>query len=121
MTVIYLMLIVPGVLVFYFMVLRHALKSIPALKQFYVEADGFWAKVWALCGKEITIAWSYAVIGIGAAIQWIDPIAATLGDPDLRTQITNALSTDPKVLGYFAMAVSLITILARLRSIGKSL
>ena len=117
--VLYAMLIIPGLIAFYVLFLRHALQSIPALKQFYAEADGFWAKVWALCGKSLTIAWSYIVIGVGAAVQAIDPIAAALGDPDLKAQITNYLSANPKALGYFAIAVSVITILSRLRSITK--
>ena len=112
-------LIVPGLIVFYFLFLRHALKAIPALQKFYAEADGFWASIWAVCGKSLTIAWSYAVILLGAALQWIDPIASALGDPELRQQIT-ALIADPKVLGYVSMAISLITILARLRSIAKA-
>lgn len=113
-------LIVPGLLAFYVIFLRHVLESIPALKQFYAEADGFWAKVWALCGKSLTIAWSYIVIGVGAAVQAIDPIASALGDPDLKAQITNYLSANPKALGYFAIMVSVITILSRLRTISKS-
>ena len=112
-------LIVPGLVAGYFLLLRPALESVPALKQFYAEADGFWAKVWAVCGKSITIAWSYILAGIGLAVQLIDPVASALGDPDLKSQITNYLSANPKALGYFAIAVSVLTILARLRSIGK--
>ncbi len=115
----YAMLIIPGLIAFYVIFLRHVLESIPAFKQFYAEADGFWAKVWALCGKSLTLAWSYVVIGVGMAVQWIDPIASALGDPDFRTQMTNAIA-DPKVIGYISMAISVITILSRLRSIGKT-
>lgn len=112
-------MIVPGLVVGYVFLLRPALSSVPALKQFYTEADGFWQKAWAVCGKSVTIAWSYLLAGVGIAVQAIDPIAAALGDPDLRTQITSALSSDPKILGYIAMGISVITILARLRSISK--
>lgn len=113
-----IILIVPGLIVFYAMFLRNALKSIPALRKFYAEADGFWASIWALCGKSLTIAWSYAVIALGAAVQAIDPLAAALGDPELRQQITSAFA-DPKVIGYITIAMSVITILARLRGIAK--
>jgi hypothetical protein len=113
-------LIIPGLICIYVFFIRKALESVPALKQFYAEADGFWAKVWALCGRSVTIAWSYSLIGIGAAVQAIDPIAAALGDPDLKTQITGFLSANPKALGYFAIAVSVITVLSRLRTIGKT-
>lgn len=112
-------LIIPGLLAAYFIFLRPVLHAIPALKKFYAEADGFWAKVWALCGKSITMAWSYSLIGVGALMQWIEPIAAALGDPDIKAQVTNALQSDPKILGYVAIAISIITIAARLRSIAK--
>lgn len=112
--------IVPGLVAGYFLLLRPALESVPALKQFYAEADGFWATVWAICGKSVTILWSYVIAAIGAAVQIIDPIAGALGDPDLKAQITGYLSANPKALGYFAIGVSVVTILARLRSLGKS-
>ncbi len=114
-----LILIVPGLVCGYFFLLRPALKAIPKFKQFYVEADGFWMKVSALGGHSASIAWGYllAIAGLGA--QMIEPIAAALGDPDIKAQITNTLSADPKVLGYFAMAVSAITIAARLRGLTK--
>lgn len=113
-------LIVPGLAAIYVLFVRKALESIPALKQFYAEADGFWAKVWALCGKSLTIAWSYVLIGAGMAVQSIDPVATALGDPDLKAQVTSYLSANPKALGYFAIAVSVITVISRLRTIGKA-
>jgi len=117
---IWLALILPGAICAYFLFLRPVLHAIPALKNFYAEADGFWAKVWAICGKSATVAFSAFVQAIGWALQWIDPIASALGDPDLRQQITDTLQTNPKVLGYVLMGISAITIAARLRSIGKA-
>lgn len=111
--------ILPGLACAYFFFIRPLLEKLPAFKQFYAEADGFWQKVWAICGKSITMAWSYILAGIGAAVQLIDPIASALGDPDLRSQITGTLQADPKLLGYVAMGISLVTIAARLRSISK--
>ncbi len=113
-------LILPGLIVGYFLFLRPALHAVPAFKEFYAEADGFWAKVWALCGKSVTLAFSYFIQVLGWALQWIDPIAGMLGDPDLRTQITGTLQANPKVLGYVLMAISAITIAARLRSVAKA-
>jgi hypothetical protein len=113
-------LIAPGCMVAYVYFVRPALEGVPALKKFYTEADTFWAKVWAVCGKSVTILWSYILAMIGAAVQLIDPVAAALGDPDLKGQVTNMLQANPKVLGYFAIFVSVVTILARLRSIGKT-
>ena len=110
-------LIVPGLLCVYFFFIRPVLEAVPAFKKFYTEADGFWNKVWAVCGKSATMAWSYILAGVGLAMQMLDPVASTLGDPNLSSQITSTLQSDPKILGYFAIAVSAITIAARLRSI----
>lgn len=119
MTALILALTLPGLIVAYVLFLRPVLRALPAFKEFYAEADGFWAKVWALCGKSVTLAWSYAIQAIGWSLQWIDPIASMAGDPDLRQQITETLGANPKALGYVLMLISAITIAARLRSITK--
>lgn len=109
----------PGLIVGYALFLRPVLRAIPALKEFYTEADGFWEKVWAVCGKSATLAWSYAIQALGWLLQWVDPLASMVGDPDLRQQITDTLGANPKILGYVLMGISAITIAARLRSITK--
>jgi hypothetical protein len=91
----------------------------PAFKKFYTEADGFWNKVWAICGKSATMAWGYVLAGVGALVQFIDPLASAVGDPNLHDQVTQALASDPKILGYFAMFVAAVTVASRLRTIGK--
>jgi hypothetical protein len=116
----FLALTLPGLTVGYFLFLRPVFHAIPAFKQFYDEADGFWEKVWALCGKSVTLAWSYGIQALGWALQWIDPIASAVGDPDLRQQITETIGANPKALGYVMMAISAITIAARLRGIAKA-
>jgi hypothetical protein len=113
------LLILPGLVVAYALFLRPLLRAMPALKTFYSEADGFWAKVWAVTGKSLTMAWSYLLMGIGTALNQLDSIAATMGDPGFKQQVADFLHSDPKYLGYFAMAVSAVTIAARLRSIGR--
>ncbi len=115
----YLILILPGLLCAYFIFLRPVLKAIPALKTFYTEADGFWAKLSALAGHSITVAWGYFMVGVGFVAQWIEPIGNMFGDPDIKTQITNTLQADPQILGYVLMAISAVTIAARMRSIAK--
>lgn len=114
---IWLALILPGLIVGYFLFLRPVLRAIPALKQFYDEADGFWQKVWALCGKSVTMAFAYVIQALSWALQWMDPIANFFGDPDLRQQLTEMLQANPKVLGYVLMAISFATIAARVRSL----
>jgi hypothetical protein len=116
---IWLLLTVPGLICAYAFFLRPVLAAMPKFQKFYAEADGFWATVWAVCGKSATMAWSYFLMLVGGVLQWVEPIASALGDPDIKSQITEGLQTNPKYLGYFAMLVSAITIAARLRSISK--
>lgn len=118
--VIYALLVLPGAIVAYVLFLRPVLRAIPALRQFYADADGFWQKAWALCGRSITVVWGLALQMLGQALQWVDPIASALGDPDLRQQITETLGANPKALGYVLMAISAVTIVARLRGIAKA-
>jgi len=120
MKIMLLALILPGLICGYALILRPMLSRIPEFQKFYAEADGFWAKVWAWCGKSATVAWGYIVGGIGTTFALLDPIGAMIGDPDLKSSVTDLLQSNPKVLGYFAMAVSLITIVARLRSLTKA-
>ncbi len=114
-----LIFILPGLLAAYFMILRPVLSAMPQFKKFYAEADTIWAKIWVICGKSLTIAWSYMLLGIGGLLNQLDGIAATLGDPNFKNQVTDFLHADPKYLGYFAMVVSAFTIAARLRSIAE--
>lgn len=120
MDLLILILVMPGIAFAYAMLLRPLLHNIPALKDAYDEADGFWAGVWATCGKSVTVIWGYLLAGVGTALSLIDPIAQLLGDPDLKGQITGYLSANPKALGIFAMVVSVVTIAARLRSIANN-
>jgi len=113
-------LIVPGLAFAYAFLLRPVLHKIPALKAFYDEADGFWAKVWALCGKSITMAWGYLLAAGGTVFALLDQIAAFAGDPTLGEQVKTALQTHPEYIGYFTIAVSVLTIFARMRTIGKA-
>lgn len=107
-----MMLILPGLIAAYFLFFRSILKAMPALKNFYTEADGFWAKVWAVCGKSVTMLWSYFLAGIGA-------LSAALGDPSIMAQVSSVLKDHPEYLGYVLMGISAVTIATRLRSIGK--
>lgn len=120
MIYLWLALILPGLIAAYFIFLRPVLHAIPALKAFYTQADGFWAKVSALGWHSATIAWGYFIALVGVAMTWLEPAATALGDPDLKAQVTNTLAANPKILAYAMMAISAITIAARLRSISKA-
>jgi hypothetical protein len=113
---IWVILIAPGAIVAYWLFIRPVLRALPQLKTFYERSDGFWETTWSFCGNSLTIAWMYVVQLVGQALQWIDPIANMMGDPDFRSQITETLGANPKFLGYVLMAISAVTIVARLRS-----
>lgn len=114
---VYLALILPGLIVAYFLFLRPVLHALPQFKKFYDEADGLWQTVWAVCGKSVTIAFAYFIQVLSWSLQWMDPIASFFGDPELRDQLTVILQANPKVLGYILMAISFATIAARVRSL----
>ena len=114
-----LVFIIPGLIVGYALVLRPILRKIPTLQVFYAESEGFWAKVWAYCGKSVTVAWGYLLGGFGSAMAMVDPLATVVGDPDLKDKVTSLLQSNPRVLGYLTIGISVITIAARLRSVAK--
>jgi hypothetical protein len=119
---IWLLLTAPGMIVGYALILRPLLHKIPAFKSFYDNADGFWAKVWAMCGNSVTVLWAYVLGGIGSAFTVVDQIGTALGDPNLnlKQQVMDALKDNPQYLGYALTGISVITIVARVRGLVKS-
>jgi hypothetical protein len=77
------------------------------------------AKVKAICLNSLTIAWGYLLAFGGAVLQVIDSAADALGDPGLRDQISAAIG-DAKTVGRILLGISIVTIIARLRSIRKA-
>jgi hypothetical protein len=119
MNALWFILIAPGVVCAYLLLVRPVLAALPAFKSFFDEADTFWGKVWAVCGKSATVAWSYFLALLGAVGSMVDQLAQALGEPDLKVQIVDALKDHPQYAGYFLMGVSAVTIAARLRTIRK--
>ncbi|CUT12553.1 hypothetical protein BF49_7143 [Bradyrhizobium sp.] len=117
MLLLWLMLITPGLAVVYALLLRPMLHRIPAFAEFYAQADGFWAKAWAICGKSVTMLWGYLLGGIGSSVALVGPVASALGDPEIKEQVTTALQGNPKILGYVLIVISAVTIMSRLRSL----
>jgi hypothetical protein len=76
-------------------------------------------KLKAFCLHSLTVAWGYVLAMTGAAMTVIDNIGDALGDPNLRDQINNAIG-DTRVAGRVLLVISIITILARLRSLRKA-
>ena len=76
-------------------------------------------KLKTICLHSLTIAWGYVLAITGGLMTAIDDIGDALGDPNLRDQINNAIG-DTRVAGRILLGISIITILARLRSLRKA-
>jgi hypothetical protein len=77
------------------------------------------AKIKAACLHSMTVAWSYCVAFVGAAASVIDQIADALGDPSLKDQISTAIG-DAKTTGRILFGISIVTIIARLRTLRRA-
>lgn len=75
-------------------------------------------RIKSFCLHSLTIAWGYVLAMIGGALAAVDNIGDALGDPSLKDQI-NAAIGDTKVASRILLGISIITILARLRSLRK--
>lgn len=78
-----------------------------------------WPKIKAACLHSLTIAWSYLMALGGVFMTGVDNIADALGDPSLKQQISDAIG-DPKTIGRILLGVSVITIIARVRTVKKA-
>jgi hypothetical protein len=67
----------------------------------------------------LTIAWSYCLAIAGATMQGLDALADALGDPNLKDQISAAIG-DTKTVGRILLGVSIVTLIARLRTARKA-
>lgn len=77
-----------------------------------------WARIKACCLNSLTIAWSYCLAFAGAAMQGLDSVADALGDPNLKDQISASIG-DARTAGRVLLGISVITMIARLRSLRK--
>ena len=77
------------------------------------------ARIRAFCLHSLTIAWGYVLAAVGAAMSIVDNIGDALGDPGLKDQISAAIG-DAKTAGRILLGISIVTILARLRSLKKA-
>jgi hypothetical protein len=78
-----------------------------------------WAKAKALCLHSLTIAWGYCLAIAGAAMQGLDTLADAVGDPNLKDQISAAIG-DTRTVGRILLGVSIVTLIARLRTARKA-
>ncbi len=77
------------------------------------------ARLKAICLNSMTIAWSYCVALAGALAAVVDDLADALGDPGVKDQIGAAIG-DVKTTGRILLAISVVTIIARLRTLRRS-
>jgi hypothetical protein len=76
-------------------------------------------KLKAVCLHSITIAWAYCLALLAGVMQIAANAADALGDPELKEQIGAAVG-DPKTTGRILLIISIVTIVARLRSLRKA-
>ncbi|MBR0846624.1 hypothetical protein JQ543_02625 [Bradyrhizobium diazoefficiens] len=76
------------------------------------------ARLKAFCLHSMTIAWSYCVALAGAVASIIDDLADGLGDPGVKDQISAAVG-DVRTTGRIMLAISVVTIIARLRTLRR--
>jgi hypothetical protein len=77
------------------------------------------ARIKVMCLHSLTMAWSYLLAAIGGLMSVIDSIGDALGDPGLKDEISAAIG-DTRTAGRILLGISVITILARLRSLKKA-
>lgn len=77
------------------------------------------ARIKAICLHSLTIAWGYCLALAGAAASVIDDVADALGDPGLKEQISAAIG-DSRTTGRILLVISIVTIIARLRTLRRS-
>jgi hypothetical protein len=78
-----------------------------------------WLRVKQFCLNSLTIAWGYFLALSGIVLQVVDNTADAFGDPSLKDQISAAIG-DPTTAGRILLGISVVTIIARLRSLRKA-
>ncbi len=77
-----------------------------------------WARIKACCLNSLTMAWGYCLAMAGAAMQGLDSISDALGDPNLKDQISASIG-DARTAGRVLLGISVVTMIARMRSLRK--
>lgn len=71
------------------------------------------------CLNSLTVAWSYLLAVAGTVLELLDLIANVFDDPTLKDTIGESIG-DPKTIGRVLLFVSVVTLIARIRSITRS-
>lgn len=75
-------------------------------------------RIKAACLHSMTIAWSYCIALAGALASTVDDLADALGDPGVKDQISAAIG-DVKITGRILLVISVVTIIARMRTLRR--
>lgn len=78
-----------------------------------------WARIKSCCLNSLTVAWGYCLAFAGAAMQSVDALGDVVGDPNFKDQLAAAVG-DARTVGRILLGVSIVTIIARLRSLRKA-
>jgi hypothetical protein len=82
-----------------------------------VETGSFWQRTLNAGQDSATIVWAKLVIMAGGLVAVLDKIADLAGDPALTAQIQQYAT--PQMVGYVTIAIMLVNVWARLRTLGK--
>lgn len=82
-----------------------------------VEAGSFWQRTLKAGRESATIVWAKIVIIAAGLVAVLDRIADLAGDPSLTAQIQQYAT--PQIAGYVMIAIMLVNVWARLRTLGK--
>jgi len=82
-----------------------------------VETGSFWQSTLKAGRDSATIVWAKLVIMAGGLVAVLDKIADLAGDPTLTAQIQQYAT--PQMVGYVTIAIMLVNVWARLRTLGK--
>lgn len=71
-----------------------------------------------LCLNSLAIAWGYLLALLGVVLQVVDTAGDVLGDPAIKEQVSAAVG-NPTWSGRVLLAISIVTLATRFRSIRK--
>jgi hypothetical protein len=77
-----------------------------------------WDRVKAACLHSMTIAWSYTIALVGLVMQGMDSILDILNDQAFKDNL-HAMIGDAQTFGRIMLGISVINIIARLRTLRK--
>jgi hypothetical protein len=70
-------------------------------------------KIW--CRRSLTIAWAYLLMAAGAAMEALPSLVDLIGAPEVGAAIKAVLPGE--AVGFYTIAIALVTYAARMRSL----